>query len=177
MIAAMGPQAGHATGTPLPGELQHFSPTVIGETDALPLRMSGSSTVRGILEDQAKSGTTGAPIASLYATVRRWDEGGRRLYRHGSARGSDEHSGDGRTPTTGGIWDAKGRGKNRCFVAPHRGRRRLRSDSGDIPSPRPRSRSRHQSPGVASSGSGQGHARRWWQRHARGDTIGRHYRM
>lgn len=87
VIAVVGLQAGLVARIVLPGELQHFRPPVIGEADAPPLQTSGSSTARGILEDQARSETAGAPSVSLEAAVPPVErERHRRLRRRRSAR-------------------------------------------------------------------------------------------
>ena len=143
MIAAMGRQAGPAARTPLPGGLQHFRPTVIRETDALALQMSGSQhsaeNSGRPSEERDDRCTNCFPRCGCTA-------GGTRAadnYAGTDQRGDrDEHSGAGRNPTTGGVRDAKGGGMTDPLSPPIIGGRRKRSDSGDIPSPRSRWRSR-----------------------------------
>ena len=69
MTAAVGPQAGLATRTPLSGGLQHCGPPAIGEADAPYLQTSGSSTALGILEDHTRSGTNGSTAVAVEAAA------------------------------------------------------------------------------------------------------------
>ena len=146
MIAAMGPQAGPPARTPYRVGFS-ISGRQIGESDVLPLQMSGSSTVRGILQDQERSGTTGAPTVSLDAAVPPVGRGRPTTMPAWISAGIGMN-----TPALGGLQqqEALGTPRRREIADPPSspivGRRRGRSNSGDRHSLRPRSRSRHQSP-------------------------------